>query len=124
MTYVPDLLVETVNVHEYGLRVNKNNFMFQNMDKTMLWIIQGGIPEYFVKFVTETAFWYRGDDPYEPKVFSLKDLEFGFVTWLVTCAIAIVIFLLEVFCEKIKTLIGFYLFSSHFMRFVGNRVLL
>lgn len=80
----------------------------------MQWLIVAGIPQQHFRFVLETALWRVDPSPPEPQVFGMKDLEFGFVTWLVTCGISIVVFVMEIIVESLKRV---------FMHFYGPDVL-
>lgn len=118
---IPGVLEEKFADPEFGIRVSKNNFMYHNIEDTMRWLIQSGIPKFHINFITDTALWCLDDDPYQPKVFSLKNLEFGFVTWLGTCVASIFIFILEISYCRIKIWIWNYFISPHFLNFLANR---
>lgn len=60
------------------------------MDK----LVEAGIPQYFLEYMYQFYFFDR-NEPHGPKVFSIDDLHFGFVVWLVTCSIALAAFLGE-----------------------------
>jgi hypothetical protein len=108
--FTPGLLDESIGHHEYGIRVYKNNYMYQNIEQTMQRIIEAGIPEAHLKFIMDTVLYSQPQEPYEPKVFGLKDLEFGFVVWLCACFFAITVFVIEwiwpKFVKFVRNLVG------------------
>jgi hypothetical protein len=70
-------------------------------------ILPAGIPQYIWKYEQENRFSHSGlrtddDDEDTRRVFSLHDLEYGFVLWLIACGISTVVFLIEYLRPKLK----------------------
>lgn len=93
--FVPDIISEKLSFESYGVCVYRNNFIFEHTKDTMGKIIQAGIPQFLFKYLMEFDLMPLIDPPSEPSVFKLSDLEFGFVVWLATCGIPILVFIGE-----------------------------
>lgn len=65
-------------------------------------IVEAGIPQYHFSYLMDFELKSLLDPPSEPSIFSLYDLEFGFVTWLIACAICIGAFMSELLWFFIK----------------------
>lgn len=79
-----------------GACVWKNNHFYWLMEYTFRKIIPAGIPQYIKKSIAESYMKQTFDKNVKiPKVFSFKDLEFGFIIWLASCSMAFVVFLME-----------------------------
>lgn len=105
-----------------GMNVYQNNHAYWLMEDTMRKLIPAGIPQYLRRFVL--SFFVRETKNHEfkiPKVFSLKDLEFGFVTWLITCFIAIFVFLIEMIWYYGRSFFGIFAIINFFKGFPGTR---
>lgn len=49
------LLKETIATESHGIQTYKNNFMYHHIEDVMQWLITGGIAQYHVKYLVETA---------------------------------------------------------------------
>jgi hypothetical protein len=99
--FAPKLIKQRLLNKIYGVGLFKNNFMIQSTEPVMEILIQAGIPQYFLDYVFEFYFFDR-EELRGPKVFSIDDLRFGFVIWLVTCGIALAAFAGELIVNGIK----------------------
>lgn len=86
-----------IRTDKFGIATMRNNFIYKATEETMSALVENGIPQYFLKFIQKVILKEKPADPNEPKNFSVEDLEFGFVIFLLSCAASSVIFLLEVF---------------------------
>lgn len=120
----PDLLQQTITTELNGIRVYKNNFIYNHIEDVMHWIIPAGIPQKHIKFVFETALWRVDPLPPAPQVFGMKDLEFGFVTWLKACGISIAIFGLELIFGGCKTIFVHIFGVDGFLKILKEKVFL
>lgn len=79
-----------------GIGVWRNNHAYWLMEETMRKIIPAGIPQYVRNNVLGCLFKEtRQQKAKIPQVLTVNDLKFGFVTWLITCSIAVGAFLVE-----------------------------
>lgn len=65
-------------------------------------LVQSGIPKNFEKQIYENVFKPRLGEEEEKKVFSIEDLKFGFVIYLVACVGAILAFIGEILWKKCR----------------------
>lgn len=80
----------------YGVSLMRNNFLYNLTESVMSSLVEGGIPQYFLTYIEDVVLREKPSDPVEPKTFSIEDLEFGFIIFLVACGISIVAFLIEI----------------------------
>lgn len=97
------LLQQVISVQSYGIRVYKSNFIYHHIEDNMGWLIQGGFPQRHFNFIKETVLWFPKDYGKDPQVFSIEDLQFGFIIWGISCGISAFAFLSEVLFELIKS---------------------
>lgn len=105
------LLQEIISVQSYGIRTYKNNFIYHHIEDNMKLLIQAGFPQYHQTFVKETILWFSKDHGKNPKVFSIEDLQFGFIIWSISCGISLSVFMIEVFYVKIMIILKAWLRS-------------
>jgi hypothetical protein len=78
------------------LKYNRNYFLIKALDQTLIWLFNAGIIEHIYQIDKVKNFIV---DSYEMernlKIFSMDDLSFGFVVWLVSCAASCLAFLIE-----------------------------
>lgn len=81
-----------------GIGVYQNNHAYWLMEYTMRRLIPAGIPQHNRKSIFDVKYSYGSDstDDTQTAVFSLNDLHFCFVVWLVSILITVVTFLLEI----------------------------
>lgn len=108
----PKLLKQETYTYMYGIGVYKHNFMFKLTQNVTEKLIQTGIHQYFFKYLMDYYF-YERIEARGPKVFSIEDLHFGFVVWLVACGFSIGAFL----CELL------FVYSKKWIRTLMLRVL-
>ena len=94
-----------------GVATFRNAHSYWLIEDTMRILIQAGIPQYIKKFIILFCFKETREVEVKiPKVFSINDLEFGFVVWLVACSVAIAGFLCELmwfYCkEGLRNFVG------------------
>lgn len=79
----------------------RNNFAFKVTDYVMSYLCQGGIAQYMQSKIVFNKIPSQEDEP-TPSVFGLKDLEFGFIIWLIACSASVIFFLIEIFWFLIR----------------------
>lgn len=99
-----------------GVGVMRNNFIYDVTEDVIKLLIQGGIVQNFVKYIENVIFKPFQDEGEEKKPFALKDLEFGFVIYLVACAISLSVLVLEILFFYSQTFIGCRLMLVNLMR--------
>ena len=89
-----------------GVATYRNNHAYWLIEDTMQILIQAGIPQYIKKSMF-IQFFKAIPQPVVkvPKVFSIDDLRFCFVVWLITCSVAIGVFLIEIIFFYGKTIL-------------------
>ncbi|KAG5669302.1 hypothetical protein PVAND_017190 [Polypedilum vanderplanki] len=107
--------------------MGKNNLIIYELNKLLNQLIPSGIP----KYLSDYGFWlkFRPRDEVivdTKKILSLNDLEFGFVIWLVSISIAILVFVVEIlrflsrkYFRKLIGLIGFEILLRKILRKVN-----
>lgn len=100
----------------YGVGVMRNNFIFNVTQEAMTRMIPNGIPQYMLKYIEEVEFKPIPPDVVEPETFDVKDLEFGFVIFLVCCGVSTLAFLGELSYFYGRELIGLIIL----MRFLAK----
>lgn len=118
MTPVPRILRERLIAPPEGLCVYRNNFAATLHVKIMDALITAGIPQHWYKFTVEFELRSVPDPPREPKVFSIEDLKYGFIIWLVAISVSVGSFLLECCIYfnilAIRSMVGVYVFLKCF----------
>lgn len=122
--YKPDLLEEPITTESYGIRMYKNNYMYRHVEDVMQYLIAAGIPQFHDRFFVETGLWRVEPTPDIAYVFRTEDLSFGFVIWLVTCAIATIVFILEVCWTWTKKFVRAMVGLREVLRFVTQKLFL
>lgn len=121
---VPQLLKQQYRELMIGFGVFKNNFIYNLFEKTMIPLVESGIPQHFLNRIMKFHLKPPDEEPETPKVFTLNDLQFGFIIWIITCLIAISAFFLEIlwFYARIliTNLIRLHLFIIFFNRTIFN----
>jgi hypothetical protein len=79
-----------------GIMMFKYSPMYWVVEDTMKLLIPSGIPQWMKKFINEVVIKGVSEEQKEPKVFTVEDLEFGFVIWGVACGICLVAFVAEI----------------------------
>jgi hypothetical protein len=93
---LPKLISQQYKDQPLGIGVSRNNFIYSLLEKALTPLVEAGIPQYFLDFMLKFYMKVIEEDPSEPKVFSVDDLSFGFIVWVLTCGISIAAFILEV----------------------------
>jgi hypothetical protein len=110
---IPTTLKGSLELEPLGICTMRNNFGFGLLNKTMTELVQGGILQHFLKYIKEYEFRPIPEEDPGPKVLSVGDLEFGFITWLIACGICVLAFLMEILWwflkRKFRELVGLYL---------------
>ena len=123
-TNVPKILSQRFLNEPFGVCTRRHNFAFNLVECTMTYLIQGGIPQYLLNYLLDFDLRPLVDPPSEPSVFSLSDLEFGFIVWLIACLISIIAFATEILfyllrvklCPMLKDIIGLIVFLIQLRR--------
>ena len=89
---VPKLMKQTILLTPFGCCTYPDNFAFKLIDNTMPRLREAGILQYHFNYLVNFELKPLLDPEWEPIVFSVSNLEFGFVTWLISCGIAVGIF--------------------------------
>lgn len=91
----PKLMKESISFEPFGACTYPNNFAFKLIDDTMSRLVEAGIPQFHFNYLMNFDLRSLLVPSWEPSVFNLSDLEFGFVTWLIACGISIGVFTAE-----------------------------
>lgn len=100
--YVPRKINIDLFTMVKGIAVYQNNHAYWLLEYTMRNLIQAGIPQFVRKSIFDMQ--YKNDvdsaniahmDIKKQAVFTMEDLQFGFVIWLVSILIAVIAFALE-----------------------------
>lgn len=75
--------------------MRKDSFLFHLTEEILRDLITGGIPQHLVKFYEEILYPPLLEDLAGPKVLRIDDLSYGFIIWLVSCSIAVAVFVAE-----------------------------
>jgi hypothetical protein len=86
-----------------------SNFLAQFVKETFSLLLQNGIVQHFLER-EENIYTRNVKEPSKPKVFTLKDLAFGFEIWLISCGISTFVFLVEIFVFLVRSSIGIFYF--------------
>jgi hypothetical protein len=95
----PKRLKETFFSSSIELLYEPRSFIGKEIEETMKWLIQGGIPQYWYKYHQ----WHKFElgqtikDVSEPQIFTFENMTFEFNVWMVACAVSIVGFIVEWF---------------------------
>ena len=112
--------VELFNMAK-GVGVAQYNHVYWMMENTMRILIQAGIPQYVRKFIYEENFKPSQESKGKvPKVFSLDDLEFQFIIWLITCAVVFSVFVLELLWFHVNKMVKMYCFFKTIQQFTKH----
>lgn len=116
----PKVIKQTIIFEPLGVCVPRSNFAFKLIDDTMRNLNQFGIASYYVNYL---KFLLRPQPelPSEPRVFSLSDLEFGFVSWLIACGVCILVFIGEVLKYRLRILFQKYVGLYYFMKILRKQ---
>lgn len=93
--YPPNVMQEKIPFGNLAVCSRTLNFATQLVHEVMLRLMPSGIPQYLHKYLMEFEFRPLYAPPKENRVFSLSDLEFGFIIWLIAIGISIFVFFLE-----------------------------
>jgi len=88
-------MAEKIPLANYASCTRTLNFATQLVREVMLKFMPTGIPQHFFKHLMDFEFRPLLAPPSELRVLSVKDLEFGFVVWLIAVGISILVFVLE-----------------------------
>lgn len=91
--------VDKITRYPTGFAIYPNSDIFEVLDETLQLLVTNGLASYFHKRVHHVLKFK--DDQKHPKVLSCDDLSFGFIVWLVACAISAFIFIVELLFEFI-----------------------
>ncbi|KAG5671220.1 hypothetical protein PVAND_001429 [Polypedilum vanderplanki] len=97
-------LNEEINSAHLNLVFFHSSFFYEQMKKIYSRLAAAGIVHYlYNKNINNSKeFSPQIDDQKVPQVFTLNELSFGFVIWLGTLSVAVIVFLIEIFIWLIK----------------------
>ena len=81
-------------VNQVGFFFLRNNYFLPIIDRETQQLTSAGIMNYLVNLVYNNRFLFTSEK--EWKVLSIENLRFGFVIWLYSCAVTVVVFVAEV----------------------------
>jgi hypothetical protein len=106
----PKILNERFIGTTVSIGIGRNNFLFHLVDGILSRLISVGIPQHLKKFHTEVILRIKSRmAPIRDGVkdsFTLEDLDYGFVIWLIASAISIFVFFFELLLTFVKYLIS------------------
>lgn len=110
------LLKTRISLETSGMLFPRNHKLFEVFDEKIQRLLTAGIIDHY------TYEWFRFLDPkrykhlkhYEPKKLKMDQLEAGFVVWLVSIAIAFVVFIVEWLIQLRKYLVFYCMISAWF----------
>jgi hypothetical protein len=89
------------------MKFYKNYFMIKVLDETLIWLFNAGILEHtFSKNRVEHFVIDNFEMEKNLKIFCLHDLSFEFEVWLISCAIAVFVFCIEIIIGNMKKLLS------------------
>lgn len=91
------ILKERLYLMMSGMMFPINHKLFESFDKKLQQLMTGGIIDHYREYYHEYSSPKRYDYlyPVKPKVLSLQLLEAGFVVWLVSLLLSVIVFILE-----------------------------
>lgn len=109
-----------------GIGVWRHNHAYWLMEETMRKIVPAGIPQFVRNRVFEFLFKEtREENTKIPQVLTVNDLKFGFVTWLITCLIAVIAFVVELIwfygIKGLRITLGLICFLRNLKSYMRNR---
>lgn len=106
----PKRMKSKVKTEKFGIATMRNNFIYNVTENVMSALVESGIAQYFFQYIKLVVLKGLPTDQQEPKKFSIEDLKFGFVIFLICCGISIVAFLCEILMFYGRKFFGFYIF--------------
>ncbi|KAG5668377.1 hypothetical protein PVAND_016317 [Polypedilum vanderplanki] len=94
-TFWPTLKQE-VNTLMAGFAFYPNNYFMYLIDRVILRLTDAGILQHFFGYHEEILNKFVYPEEPGPKILSLYDLSHGFIVWLVTCGVAVIVFFGEI----------------------------
>ena len=82
------------HVHQIGFFFFPNNFFLNIIDIETQWLTSAGIMNYLVNLIYKDKRSFLSIK--EWKVLTMEKLQFGFVIWLCSCAVTVVVFVVEI----------------------------
>lgn len=98
----------------------KNNFIYGVTEVVMSALVDNGIAQYFLSYISNFVLRPFPRDERVPEKFNIEDLEFGFFIFLVCCAASIFVFVAEIIVFHIREFVAL----KGFLRTVGSREIL
>jgi hypothetical protein len=123
--YTPrDILKERLLAIPIGFSFRKNHYLYQIIDENVQHLVSGGIVDHLYKFHERDCLTPYEYVEWEPYVFSLDDLLFGFFIWLAAYGVCLGVVALEcalfygkrVVLQMIGSTIGLYFMIIRFKR--------
>lgn len=122
---IPRIIDEKIEFTPFAVNVPKDSFGSALVIETMKYLVGGGVPQQLFHLFFDFELMPMLDDEPEPRVFSLNDLGFGFVVWLIACGISVLAFVCEILYIYLKNLCiylcGNFLVLFSLMRVINGR---
>lgn len=105
-----------------GIGVVMNNHAYWLVEKTMRKLVPAGIPQHIRNTVYDFRLKHaQAPAAKGPKVFTIEDLKFEFIIWLISIPIALAAFIVEIIWVQgivgLKTALGLYFL----LKLIGRR---
>ncbi|KAG5668378.1 hypothetical protein PVAND_016318 [Polypedilum vanderplanki] len=97
-------LKQEVKTLQVGFVFFRNNYFMYLVENVLQRLIDAGILQHSYTYHEEILYKFIFPDEPGPKILSLYDLSHGFIVWLVTCGVAVIVFFGEILvflvCKK------------------------
>ncbi|KAG5668744.1 hypothetical protein PVAND_016671 [Polypedilum vanderplanki] len=93
----PVLLKENLLTLPVAMVTFPNHFLFDVINEHTIWLVQAGIPQYWFQYQNWYSFFrHHKIESDELESINLDSLSFGFIIWLATCGISLIVFAIEI----------------------------
>jgi hypothetical protein len=101
----------------HSISTIRNHFLFDLVEKTLQNLLSSGIYQQNYNYAIWDRFrQVKEVEDSEPKVLSVEDLKFGFVVWICTCGVSILVFVLELIMKKFVRILIDFLALNYFVK--------
>ena len=115
----PFKMEENLITLNFGFGFASNNFMYSLCEDVMRKLIPMGIIKHLLQLYEELDF--RKSLTKVPKVMTIESLSFGIILWLLTCAVSIVCFIVELLYISLKKVVRFVIGLILMFRIIFGR---
>ena len=92
-----------------GISMRMSTFLFHLTEEVVGDLITAGIPQHLRKLYEEILYPPVYEELAGPQVLRIEDLRYGFIIWLISCALAVVGFLNELFIKHFLKKVKFWM---------------